>query len=395
MRIGFLTSSYPRFTGDHAGCFVAELAHAVAERGYQVEVSAPWDGQSPRREADGGVQVRRFRVTPPGVAPRLFYGDGAPENLAASAATRAQIPLAAAAFLAQATSRAPRWDALVSHWLAPAGLAGALLRRLGGPRHVSVIHGGDVDLLAATPTGRALARAARPGLDRVLAVSDSVAGRARALLGNGDTNGAPVVELLRLPGARVTAGPGREQARKILGLPPDRAVALFLGRLAPIKGPGLLIAAIAKVPGLALVIAGPGEARHLAAAAKRLGIDLTLTGPADAGMRETLFAAADLLVVPSLDLRHRSEGLPQVAREAAARGVPLVAADTGGLPEAVAGGAGQFFRPGDPEDLAQTLRRIVDDRPGWTRRARQAAAAESRPTWEGAARIVEEALGVC
>jgi len=395
LHIGFLTSSYPRFAGDHAGCFVGELARSLQARGHHIEVCAPWDGKGPRRESDSGVEVRRFRVTPPGIGSRLFYGDGAPENLAASAIARAQVPMAAAAFLAQAATRGPGWDAMVSHWLAPAGLAGAAVRRLGGPRHVSVMHGGDVDLLAATAGGRVLARAARPGLDRVLAVSESVAVRARALLGNGAAGGTPAVDILPLPGAAIAHRPDHEEARQALGLPFAQPVALFLGRLAPIKGPGLLLSAAARVPELTLLVSGPGESRHLAAAAKRLGARLHLTGPADVELRELLFAAADLLVVPSLALLHRREGLPQVAREAAARGLPIVAADTGGLPEAVAEGAGLLFRPGDPHDLARAMQRILADRPGWTEQARRAAAAGGQPTGERAALIVEEALGVC
>jgi glycosyltransferase involved in cell wall biosynthesis len=81
------------------------------------------------------------------------------------------------------------------------------------------------------------------------------------------------------------------------------------------------------------------------------------TGPAlDAG-----YADADLLVLPS-----RTETYGMVVTEALARGVPVLATETGGVPEALGttpGGhlPGLLVPPGDPQALAAGLRRWLDE----------------------------------
>ncbi|MCK5146687.1 glycosyltransferase [bacterium] len=65
----------------------------------------------------------------------------------------------------------------------------------------------------------------------------------------------------------------------------------------------------------------------------------------------------DIFVLPSI-----SEGLPNVILEAMACGVPVVASNTGGIPELVADGeSGVLFVPQDPASLAESLQILLDD----------------------------------
>jgi glycosyltransferase involved in cell wall biosynthesis len=69
-----------------------------------------------------------------------------------------------------------------------------------------------------------------------------------------------------------------------------------------------------------------------------------------------LMAAADGFVLAS-----RFEGLPVALMEATAAGLPVVATAVGGIPEALAGGAGELLvPPQDPEALAEALARLAD-----------------------------------
>lgn len=94
------------------------------------------------------------------------------------------------------------------------------------------------------------------------------------------------------------------------------------------------------------------------------------------------YGAADLLVLPS-----RSETYGMVVTEALARGLPVVAAEVGGVPEALGHGA-DGTRPGllvprdDPAALGDALRAWLED-PGLRRRLRRAAGErrESLPDW--------------
>jgi glycosyltransferase involved in cell wall biosynthesis len=70
----------------------------------------------------------------------------------------------------------------------------------------------------------------------------------------------------------------------------------------------------------------------------------------------------DLFVLPSLF----GEGLPMVVLEAMAHGVPMVATDVEGVPEAVRDGLdGLIAQPGDAADLARTIRRYLDNQVDW------------------------------
>jgi len=101
---------------------------------------------------------------------------------------------------------------------------------------------------------------------------------------------------------------------------------LFLSRLHPIKGLPDLIRAWAQLrpPGWRVVIAGPDETnnrRELEEEIKRLGVrdDFKFVGNADDHAKQSLYAAADLFVLPSY-----SESFGQVIGEALVSGVPVI-----------------------------------------------------------------------
>jgi D-inositol-3-phosphate glycosyltransferase len=82
-----------------------------------------------------------------------------------------------------------------------------------------------------------------------------------------------------------------------------------------------------------------------------------------------VYPALDLLVCPS----EEEETFGRVVAEAQACGVPVIARDRGGLPEAmIAGETGLLWRGDATHDLADLIGRLVDDR---SRRQAMAAAA--------------------
>jgi glycosyltransferase involved in cell wall biosynthesis len=105
------------------------------------------------------------------------------------------------------------------------------------------------------------------------------------------------------------------------------------------------------------------------------------------------YEAADLLVLPS-----RSETYGMVVTEALARGLPVVAADVGGVPEAMGYGAGGT-RPGllvppeDPAALGDALRAWLGDA-DLRRRLRRAARErrESLTDWSATTSVLADVL---
>jgi glycosyltransferase involved in cell wall biosynthesis len=125
--------------------------------------------------------------------------------------------------------------------------------------------------------------------------------------------------------------------------------ALFVGRLAPEKGTGTMLAAWdrlgTRIP-LKIVGDGPLKDQVVEAAARRSNVEWLGHRPvADV---HALMRKADMLVFPS----QWYETFGRVAAEAFAAGTPVIAANIGAVAELVEHGRTGFkFRPGDPEDL--------------------------------------------
>ncbi|GAA4852821.1 glycosyltransferase family 4 protein [Kitasatospora terrestris] len=118
------------------------------------------------------------------------------------------------------------------------------------------------------------------------------------------------------------AGSAEERllARKRLGLPADRVLVLFAGRLVPKKGYDLLLAAHRGTAGYDLVFAGDGDS---AALAGRPGVHhLGTLRPEELA---EAYRACDLFALPST-----AEGFPLTVQEAMASGLPVVTTDDPG-----------------------------------------------------------------
>jgi glycosyltransferase involved in cell wall biosynthesis len=143
---------------------------------------------------------------------------------------------------------------------------------------------------------------------------------------------------------------------------PKSAVVGFVGSLNGSKGLDVLVAACALVAArqpLRLAVAGDGPLREeLETTAARRRLPIVLLGRLPSAEVPCFLAAIDVLAAPSYD-----EGLPRALLEAMAMGVPVVASEVGGIPEAVHDGiTGLLVPPGDAEALACALIRVLDDR---------------------------------
>src|SRR5262249_25503511 len=96
---------------------------------------------------------------------------------------------------------------------------------------------------------------------------------------------------------------GGVQLRKKLGIAETDPVVVYLGRIAPLKRIDLRGGALGlvrkKLPAAKLLVAGPDEGNHLAALKPMfdaLGKPAHVLGEVDAEEKQSLFAAADVLV---------------------------------------------------------------------------------------------------
>jgi glycosyltransferase involved in cell wall biosynthesis/GT2 family glycosyltransferase len=138
----------------------------------------------------------------------------------------------------------------------------------------------------------------------------------------------------------------------------------YVGRLAPHKGVAVLLDAVAGDPRLVLRLAGGGPSEaELRSRVVELGIGgrVEFTGFLDQAALPAFYRGLDVLAVPSVPTPGWLEQFGRVAVEAMACGVPVVASDTGALPDVV-GGAGVLVPPGDAAALRDALVTVGTDR---------------------------------
>jgi glycosyltransferase involved in cell wall biosynthesis len=153
--------------------------------------------------------------------------------------------------------------------------------------------------------------------------------------------------------------PERGAARRRLGLAPEAFVIVAVGRMVPIKGFDVLLAALprvgAAVPTARLVLVGDGpEWAALDDAARALGVRDRVNFAGAVSSTDALtahLAAADVCAAPS-----RNEGMGRALVEAMALGLPVVGTAVGGIPAVIGPDeAGRLVAPDDPAALASAL----------------------------------------
>ncbi|HMJ05060.1 MAG TPA: glycosyltransferase [Chthoniobacterales bacterium] len=148
--------------------------------------------------------------------------------------------------------------------------------------------------------------------------------------------------------------------------PIEPGTILHVGRLVEKKGTGVLIDAMTKVPGGRLVIIGDGPLRAaLMRQARTLGERVRFLGSLSSDEVAKWMRRAAVLAAPSLTAADGdAEGLPNVVVEAAASGLPVVATDHSGIPEAVDDGTSGFLVPeNEAGALAERLAEMLGSEP--------------------------------
>lgn len=382
LRIGLLTTSFPRWQGDGPGSFVLGFARALVARGHGVEVLAPepaHPGDAPRWP---GIHVRFVRYLRPRALARTFYGAGVPENLSRDPLAWPGLVTFPLALERAARRRVRHWDALVSHWALPCGLVAGSVA--GHRPHLAVLHSADVHLLRRLPGRQVLASRIARGAGSLLFVSPPLRDEFLSWLpaAERETHRARTFVSPMGVDPSTFAGDARATARRALGL--DAFTVLSMGRLVPIKGLEDAIVALEGRSDVEFVVAGDGpERERLARAARRRGVRTRFVGHVSGETKRSLLAAADTFVMPSRRLpTGRTEGTPAALLEAMEAGLPIVASEVGGIPSVVEHRrTGLLVPASSPRALKLAIDELASD-PGL--RASLASAARragSRYTW--------------
>ncbi|MEH3037794.1 MAG: glycosyltransferase [Sphingomonas adhaesiva] len=374
LRVVTLSTLFPDATRPTFGVFVERQAQALAARdGVSVRVVAPvglppWPlPRAARHHALATLPPRETWHGLPVARPRF----------AAIPATRGRwhAPLLARALrpvLDDLWREAP-FDAIDASFFFPDGPAAvALGRRYDVPVSIKA-RGADIHFWARQGATRGQVRASATAADGLLAVSAA----------------------MRDDMAALGIDPARVRVHRT-GVDLDRFVpverrrgaphVVSLGALIPRKGHDVVIAAIARLPGVTLSIVGEGPERaRLMALARRLGVAgrVHLTGAVAHRDLPAILADADVMALASA-----SEGLANAWVESLACGTPIVIADAGGAREVVTTPAVGRIVARDAVAFAGAIGDLIAAPPP---RAAVRAAAE-RFTWAANAAALHEHL---
>lgn len=190
----------------------------------------------------------------------------------------------------------------------------------------------------------------------------------------------------------------KDEAKEAIEISPEERMALFVGRIEPLKGVDTLLKAMAILtercqsftcPNYLVIIGGdPEEDRaslstemgRLQNLCSELGLDniVIFLGKRDQNTLPYYYSAAEVVVMPS-----HYESFGMVALEAMACGTPVIASRVGGLAYLIKDGETGFFVPAqDAEALAVALRTLFVNE-GDRRRMGASAAQYARDfSWE-------------
>ncbi|MDQ0990425.1 glycosyltransferase family 4 protein [Streptomyces sp. V3I7] len=251
---------------------------------------------------------------------------------------------------------------------APLGLMAPALRAAGAERLVATTHGHEAGW-AQLPAARQLLRRIGEDTDTLTYLGEYTRSRIAGAL-----TPEAAARMVQLPPGvdekTFHPGSGGDEVRARLGLS-DRPVVVCVSRLVPRKGQDTLIRAmpriLAKEPDAVLLIVGGGPYENdLRRLARESGVadSVRFTGSVPWAELPAHYGAGDVFAMPCRTRRRGLdvEGLGIVYLEASATGLPVVAGDSGGAPDAVLDGeTGWVVRGGSPEDAADRIVALLGD----------------------------------
>jgi glycosyltransferase involved in cell wall biosynthesis len=361
LRIGVITSTYPRSQEDHEVPWLRESVNRIAARGHEVTVIAPAYCGSKNHLIDG-IEVRRFRYAA-ACLEKLTHGEGAPNKLKRNPLLKALTLtyLLSGIWSTWQTCREKRLDILHVHWPFPHGLMALLPARLARVSIVSSCHGAEIALAVRNKLSTALLASCLRHSDAVTANSSHTANQIQKISGR---------EAQVIPyGATVRIG------QMACSQSNEMPLLLFSGRLIQRKGVNYLLSAMPLILAshqARLVITGDGHCRpEWEALSHKLGVAdrVEFAGFVSNERLSELFRSCAIYVHPAIyDDRGDTEGLGVVLIEALRNSKPVVASAVGGIVDVIKHEeTGLLVPEKSPTAIADAVLRLLDD-PGLARR---------------------------
>ncbi|CAN5721152.1 GDP-mannose-dependent alpha-(1-6)-phosphatidylinositol monomannoside mannosyltransferase [soil metagenome] len=360
MKVLFVVTAYPRWSGDLITPWLVQTISRLGERGVVVEVLAPSYRGLGDQEVDG-VKVHRFRYAPARWE-TLTHDQTAPDRVRERPWYLALVPsyVFAGRRAARRLARRGGFDVVHVFWPIPHGLFGIDAKRATGVPLVSTFFGVELTWLETQ------LRFLRPLVRRIIRASDVVtviSSHTEAAV----RRVAPEVGVRTIPfGAALDQS---DSARPLPAVDSASYRILFVGRLVERKGVHVLLQAVAELSrrrDVALTVVGDGPMLGaLEAQAGDLGVAdiVEFTGPISSSELSRRFSSCDVFVLPAIrDAKGDVEGLGVVLIEALLHERPVIASRSGGIVDIVKDAeTGTLVPAGRSDLLCAAIERYMDD----------------------------------
>jgi glycosyltransferase involved in cell wall biosynthesis len=263
-----------------------------------------------------------------------------------------------------------RPDFIYAHWFTPQAITAAAVSRITSVPFVFTTHASDVSVLRKFPFSKNLVRWVCNRATAFTAVAGRTAEKLKYFFDDNDwaNNFDSKLEIIPMGIEIKSKNQRTDITNKVgakFGIQKDKALVLYLGRLAEKKGVKYLIEAIGKLnPETSrkaqFVIAGDGQLKKsLEELALQLRIEnLIFTGYIHGADKEALLQLADYVCLPSIiDSMGDSEGLPVALMEGLSAGAILLVSDVSGGENVIQDRVnGYIFKQKSSIDLANKLK---------------------------------------
>lgn len=342
-------STFPRYDGDSEPRFVLDLCKELNQY-FEVTVLVPAAIGAAKEEVLEGVKVIRYHYFPIKKYETLCYPGAIVPRIKEKKVRVLLVPFLFISLYFKLLIILPKYDAVHSHWIIPQGIVQSFLKK----PYVITGHGGDVTSLNKGII-RILKRKSLKNASYVTTVSKALMDEVNKIykIKNGD-----VISM----GCNIKNFDSKFRIENFFHQG-NKKVILFVGRLAEKKGVTYLIEAMKQVDAI-LVIAGSGPLEFdLKEQAKELCDKVKFIGAKTHDELKEVYASSDIFVAPSVTAKDGDkEGFGLVILEAMASGLPVVASNSGGIPDLITNGVEGFLvSEKAPLEIADKINKLLND----------------------------------
>ena len=342
-------STFPRWADDTEPRFVLDISKAL-NKYFDVTVLVPACPGAKDKEILEGIKVIRYHYFPVHKYETLCYPGAIVARIKEKKSRIILVPFLILGLWINIFKRIKNYDYVQAHWLIPQGIIQSFFKK----NYIITGHGSDIVSMNKGIMLKLKQRALK-NASAVTVVSKHLENVVKEI--------CPSVRTEILPmGCWIKNFNAAERTENYFNQN-DKKIILFVGRLDAKKGVQYLIQAMEYIDAQ-LVIVGSGTFETtLRRQAIKYGDKIQFLGGKTHKELRSIYASADIFAAPSITGKNgEQEGFGLVILEAMASGLPVVASNSGGIPDIIKDGINGFLsEEKNPENIAEKINMLLNN----------------------------------